>query len=237
MSNTIFYPVNSIPIITKNEMPQRLSANSLAGSGSAPTTHFTHFNNAWALQPLSIWPASADETQQVDWLIAHFNSWFAHRHVVLMRSTHEPEYFPADDDNPARIMFAHGYFASALHEISHWCIAGEQRRTLPDLGYWYAPDGRTAEQQALFEQVEVKPQALEWLFTRACQLKFQVSLDNLTGDAGSGDSFKRNVHARVMALLSGEAVIPVDAQHFLYCLLHAIRPQQALSKDEFMPLC
>ncbi|RYZ99442.1 MAG: hypothetical protein EOO68_12460, partial [Moraxellaceae bacterium] len=84
MSNTIFYPVNSIPIITKNEMPQRLSANSLAGSGSAPTTHFTHFNNAWAWQPLSIWPASADETQQVDWLIAHFNSWFAHRHVVLM---------------------------------------------------------------------------------------------------------------------------------------------------------
>lgn len=61
-------------------------------------------------------------------------------------------------------------------------IAGEQRRLLPDLGYWYAPDGRTAEQQALFEQVEIKPQAIEWLFSKAFGRKFRVSLDNLTGE-------------------------------------------------------
>ncbi len=38
---------------------------------------------------------------------------------------------------------------------------------LPDLGYWYAPDGRIEEQQALFEQVEIKPQAIEWLFAKS----------------------------------------------------------------------
>ena len=27
------------------------------------------------------------------------------------------------------IQFAHGYFASALHEIAHWCIAGKARQT------------------------------------------------------------------------------------------------------------
>ncbi|MGB2280616.1 MAG: elongation factor P hydroxylase, partial [Pseudomonadales bacterium] len=50
-----------------------------------------------------------------------------------------------------------------------------------DFGYWYRPDGRTAQQQAEFEQVEVKPQALEWIFTRACQRQFHASADNLSG--------------------------------------------------------
>ncbi len=43
------------------------------------------------------------------------------------------------------------------------------------LGYWYAPDGHTQEQQALFEQVEIKPQAIEWLFAQAFGRKFRVS--------------------------------------------------------------
>jgi elongation factor P hydroxylase len=73
----------------------------------------------------------------------------------------------------------------------------EQRRKLPDLGYWYAPDGRTAEQQALFEQVEIKPQAIEWLFATAFGRKFRVSLDNLTGEGGDGALFKDNVFNQV----------------------------------------
>lgn len=63
-------------------------------------------------------------------------------------------------------------FNSALHEISHWTIAGKERRLLADLGYWYAPDGRTREQQALFEQVEVKPQAIEWLLPQLLAASF-----------------------------------------------------------------
>ncbi len=236
MPHVTLCPVNTVPLNANNNISKGFPTELSADANTTPIIQLKHLNPAWAWQILEPWPALANETQQVDWLISHFNSWFAHRHAVLVRSTDEPEYLPATHNQPARIMFAHGYFASALHEISHWCIAGEQRRTLPDLGYWYAPDGRTAEQQALFEQVEIKPQALEWLFTTACQRKFQVSLDNLNGEAGSGDTFKRHVHARVIELLSGNAVLPVDAQHFLYCLQHAIRPQQPLSADEFLPL-
>ena len=212
----------------------RLESGVNSQHASQTAVCFKLLDEAWMWQTLTTWPDKAHEEVQVDWLIQHFNHWFAHRHVVLVRGEHEPEYFPAKNGNPARIVFAHGYFSSALHEISHWCIAGEKRRMLPDLGYWYAPDGRNAEQQALFEHVEIKPQALEWLFTQTCQRKFQVSLDNLSGDSGSGDQFKKNVHDRVMALLSGAASIPIDAQHFLYCLLNAIRPTQPLTKNEFL---
>ncbi len=39
------------------------------------------------------------------------------------------------------------FFASALHEISHWCVAGKARREQVDFGYWYCPDGRDAMTQ------------------------------------------------------------------------------------------
>ena len=81
-----------------------------------------------------------------------------------------------------RVIFAHGFYESALHEIAHWCIAGAERRKLVDYGYWYEPDGRSAERQREFEQVEVKPQALEWILSEACGRKFHISTDNLDGD-------------------------------------------------------
>src|SRR5690606_40343770 len=58
---------------------------------------------------------------------------------------------------------------------------GQQRRQLFDYGYWYEPDGRNAEQQAEFERVERKPQAIEWLFSLCAGAQFQVSVDNLSG--------------------------------------------------------
>lgn len=95
----------------------------------------------------------------------------------------EPEYLPADTEVPYhRVIFAHGFYESALHEIAHWCIAGAERRKLVDYGYWYEPDGRSAERQREFEQVEVKPQALEWILSEACGRKFHISTDNLDGD-------------------------------------------------------
>ncbi len=212
----------------------------------------THAAALPATQTLLPWPVpagsttAANEAARVDWLILHFNHWFAHHNVILQRGEHEPEYFPAampagmnidSQPQPARIVFAHGYFASALHEISHWCIAGAQRRLLADLGYWYAPDGRNAEQQALFEQMEVKPQALEWLFTQACQRKFRVSLDNLNGEAGSGEQFKNHVHARVHDLLAGRAPLPRDAQRLITGLCNAIRAGKPLHADEFSRDC
>jgi elongation factor P hydroxylase len=92
----------------------------------------------------------------------------------------QPKQIPAQEY--AQVVFAHGFYQSALHEIAHWCIAGEQRRQQVDYGYWYSPDGRTASQQAQFEQAEIKPQAIEWAFSRACRRKFKASCDNLAGD-------------------------------------------------------
>ena len=189
--------------------------------------------NSASVQRLQ-WEVLQTEAQQVDWLILHFNLWFSHLNVELVRGDFEPEYFPATEHHPARIQFAHGFFNSALHEISHWTIAGEQRRLLPDLGYWYAPDGRTAEQQALFEQVEIKPQAIEWLFAKAFGRKFRVSLDNLTGDGGDGSAFKENVYVQVMHFFSGNANLPRDTKHFIDCICAALRGGKTLHQDEFL---
>ena len=115
----------------------------------------------------------------------------ASENTRLLGGFDEPLYLPSGEDGdgpPAawhRLCYREDYFASALHEVSHWCIAGPQRRLLRDFGYWYAPDGRNAEQQAAFQSVEVRPQALEWCLSRACGYPFRVSLDNLDGGAAA----------------------------------------------------
>jgi len=93
----------------------------------------------------------------------------------------EPIYYPALKSEPARVCFRADYASSALHEVAHWCIAGEKRREKVDYGYWYEPDGRSSDQQKEFEKVEVKPQALEWIFSIAAGIIFRISLDNLDG--------------------------------------------------------
>ena len=193
-------------------------------------SHFTDHLDSVQLAP---WVNLQIEAQQVDWLILHFNHWFSHLNVTLVKGDFEPEYFPARSNTSAKIQFAHGFFNSALHEISHWTIAGDKRRLLPDLGYWYAPDGRTAEQQALFEQVEIKPQAIEWMFAFAFGRKFRVSLDNLTGDGGDGSIFKDNVYAQVQKYFNGEAKLPRDAKHFIKCICICCRNGKALTMNEF----
>ncbi|MGF1872911.1 elongation factor P hydroxylase [Photobacterium indicum] len=119
-----------------------------------------------------------------DDLIAIFNDTFLERfNTELVLGGDEPIYLPADVDNAHhRIIFARGFFASAMHEIAHWCIAGPQRRLLEDYGYWYEPDGRTDAVQAEFEKVEIQPQAVEWILSASCGFRFQVSCDNLSGD-------------------------------------------------------
>ena len=183
---------------------------------------------------LSSWVNLSSEAKQVDWLILHFNHWFSHLNVTLVKGDFEPEYFPATETAPARIQFAHGFFNSALHEISHWTIAGDKRRLLPDLGYWYAPDGRTADQQTLFEQVEIKPQSIEWLFAQSFGRKFRVSLDNLTGEGGNGTTFKDNVFAQVQRYFSGEVKLPRDASLFIEYICICFRGGKRLQSDEFI---
>ncbi|WP_086983546.1 elongation factor P hydroxylase [Vibrio aphrogenes] len=124
------------------------------------------------------------QTHTPEDIIAIFNqTFFADYNTRLVRGDDEPIYLPADEKTPYhRIVFAHGFFASAMHEIAHWCVAGPQRRLLEDFGYWYEPDGRTAQVQAEFEKVEIRPQAYEWILSMSAGFPFSVSCDNLNGD-------------------------------------------------------
>jgi elongation factor P hydroxylase len=132
-------------------------------------------------------------------LITLFNScFFQPYNTQLVKGGHEPLYLPASVDHPHhQLIFAHGFFASALHETSHWLIAGEERRQQLDFGYWYVPDGRNAEQQALFQRVEVKPQAMEWILSVAAGSRFRVSIDNLSGCESETEQFKQAVFTQV----------------------------------------
>lgn len=143
-------------------------------------------------------------THQYQDLITIFNqTFFADYQTKLELGGEEPIYLPADEQTPYhRIIFARGFYASALHEIAHWCVAGPQRRLLEDFGYWYEPDGRSAKVQAEFERVEIRPQAYEWIFAQSAGFPFTVSCDNLNGDIEPDRlAFMHKVHQQVLVLL------------------------------------
>lgn len=132
-------------------------------------------------------------------LITIFNECFtAQYNTKLVKGGDEPLYLPADENRPYHaLFFANGFFSSALHECSHWLIAGEQRRAQVDFGYWYAPDGRTAAQQELFQRVEVKPQAMEWVLSVAAGHRFRVSIDNINGEESDTQTFIQAIYQQV----------------------------------------
>ena len=73
-----------------------------------------------------------------------------------------------------------------------------------------------AAQQAQFEQVERKPQALEWLFSLCAGVPFQVSVDNLGGIAVDREAFTQAVHEQLCAYLTNG--IPARAERFARAL-------------------
>ncbi|RCU48917.1 elongation factor P hydroxylase [Corallincola holothuriorum] len=148
-------------------------------------------------------------------LIALFNGQFKQAlNTVLVAGDGEPLYQPANSDSENhQVIFAHGFYASALHEIAHWCVAGEARRQQLDYGYWYCPDGRDAAQQAAFEKVEIKPQAIEWGLAAACGFAFNVSSDNLNGVMPDRLAFQHRVHDQVLLYL--QQGFPARAQRLI----------------------
>lgn len=146
-------------------------------------------------------------------LVSLFNQCFANRYNTRLElSDGEPIYLPADTlIVHHRILFAHGFFASALHEVAHWLLAGEARRLQEDYGYWYCPDGRDGSQQRQFEDVEVKPQAIEWALSLCCGFHFNVSCDNLNGSV-EPDRHAFKVRVREQALRYVELGFPERAQ-------------------------
>lgn len=166
-------------------------------------------------------------------LIALFNRTFAQsENTRLVRGEGEPVYVPASGQcDYHRIEFAHGFFASALHEIAHWCVAGKARRQLEDFGYWYKPDGRTHQEQVEFEKVEVVPQAFEWIMSVAADFPFRVSADNLSGEARCDQYFKQHVYEEVCRRL--RVGLPDRLAMFVKALQEVYTPELTLSVDLF----
>ena len=156
-----------------------------------------------------------------------FNRCFAQSHTKLVGGACEPFYEPGTRE--ARVYFREDYASSALHEIAHWCIAGADRRQKHDYGYWYS-DERDLEQQRRFETVEVKPQALEWIFSEAAGLDFRVSCDNFDESTLDKSGFSAGVHAAVIAWLDD---LPTRAERFIRALIAQTGNQQALTCDAY----
>ena len=173
-------------------------------------------------------------THQYPDIIDIFNqTFFESFNTKLELGADEPIYLPADGEvSHHRIVFARGFYASALHEIAHWCVAGPERRLLEDFGYWYEPDGRTEQVQSEFEKVEIRPQAYEWILSLSAGLKFNVSCDNLNGDFEPDRlAFMAKVHNEVMSILDNGLPPRVEALSNALREFYQIAP---LTKEQFI---
>ena len=168
-------------------------------------------------------------------IITLFNRCFSEKYkTFLVKGNEEPLYLPASHTQPYHaLFFAHGFFASALHETAHWLIAGKERRKLEDFGYWYAPDGRTQEQQTLFQSVEIKPQAMEWILSKAANFRFRISLDNSDGEEQEEETltFKINVYEQVKMYC--EKGLPLRAQMLRTAFCHFYQTDLKLRIEDF----
>jgi len=165
-------------------------------------------------------------------LIRVFNALFLNTEATELEGGGvEPIYQPSTGAGRAhKIVFTSDYFSSGLHEVAHWCLAGKERRKQIDFGYWYNPDGRTAVQQQEFERVEVKPQAIEWFFSKSVGIKFRVSADNLQNDLGASVAFKRAVYTQTLAYIQNG--LPTRAARFSEALREFYR-KAPLSNENF----
>ncbi len=160
-------------------------------------------------------------------LASNINKLLAKYNTVLSPGADEPFYRAANDNNYATIFSNQDFFSSALHELAHWSLAGQDRRELDDFGYWYYPDGRTQEQQSEFFKVEVKPQALEWAYHLAANIPFQYSLDNLHNQVSIKQimDFKKGVYGQLKHYFeSGFPDRPREIIQFLSVLYNCSQP-------------
>ena len=162
-----------------------------------------------------------------------FNKWVGKRYATRLQGGATEPYYEALNKamGCAVIWYREDYVRSALHELAHWCIAGQDRRQRDDYGYWYAPDGRTESQQEAFFKVERLPQAIERWFCESLGVPFSVSLDNLDGSLSqtAAASFELDVERSYQSLLDGA----VSERMQLVSL--AIRSARD-SHEDFIPL-
>ena len=177
-------------------------------------------------------PAPVSELTAGQVIDCFYRSFSAGEKTVLMGGADEPYYEPG---SPNTIYFREDFVRSALHEVAHWCVAGAIRRTLPDYGYWYAPDGRDDAQQTAFYGVEVKPQAIEKVFCLAAGIPFKISVDNLSVSLSDPAiaSFVVAVEDQFSAMMNGG--LPHRAEVFRHALSDLVlchyRSQASASGD------
>ncbi len=166
-------------------------------------------------------------------LIKLFNDLFEpSENTILIAGGEEPLYLPQDESHPQnRIIFTHDYYSSALHEIAHWCIASKERRKLRDYGYWYNPHRESDHDQQLFEQAESKPQALEWIFSVAAGIRFNVSADNLAQNNEVSQPFKSAIQNQAIKYLTDG--LPIRAEQFKHSLLSFYKREQIFNLSIF----
>jgi elongation factor P hydroxylase len=114
--------------------------------------------------------------------------------VIIKGGADEPLYTAAREGTKARLDFRENYPRSLLHEIAHYCLAGERRRKIDDFGYWYSPCGRSREEQLRFEIAEARPQGLEKAMCEVVGIEFSPSLDDFSGNSPS-QNFLRELDA------------------------------------------
>jgi elongation factor P hydroxylase len=178
----------------------------------------------------------AAEALRVTTLERVFSDCFRDNAKTLLQGGYsEPLYQPAVSTDQLNVLrYREDFFASALHEAAHWCIAGPARRKQIDFGYWYAPDGRNASQQSAFENVEYKPQALEWFFAKACGYRFRISVDNLNPKGTqslSDDGFEQRVIDQ--AKNWAEQGLPADGSNFFNALCRQFGTNDQLCELHF----
>ena len=139
-------------------------------------------------------------TVEANDIIEVFNLCFSEVYSTRLCGGSNEPFYEVHSDDSAVIYFREDFVASALHEVAHWCLAGKQRREQNDYGYWYI-GSRDAAAQRQFEAVEVRPQALEWLFTMVLGLPFRVSADNLHLENYDNLPFRQNVRDAAESML------------------------------------
>lgn len=77
----------------------------------------------------------------------------------------------------------------------------------------------------MFEQVEIKPQAIECLLSLALDHYFYVSQDNLNADFDTSKStFAHDVYAKALSYLHAPNTLPRDARRLLWVFLTLSHP-------------
>ena len=168
-----------------------------------------------------------------DTIIDVFDQIFERSEATVLRGGADEPFYDPDDGGLAVIHFRHDYVRSALHEVSHWCLAGPSRRSIPDYGYWYTPDNRDERRQAAFYQVEVRPQALESVFCDSLGIGFRVSLDNLEMTFQDREAHVFNQQVQLMKTKLLEQGLPRRAEQF-HRALQALASSQ-MTEDESVP--